>query len=62
MNIDKTLPVISVATPEDYRTYTVGTALEFCATDAGSGIDSPVIGHLDDGCVMAIVESGYVQR
>jgi hypothetical protein len=57
---DTTAPVISVVTPDPYGVYTVGTALEFSATDDPCSLSQQVIGHLDDGYQTIDVESGYM--
>lgn len=56
--LDSTPPVISITTPEPFAVLPAGTALDFTATDAESGIES-VIGHLDDGITTIDVDGGF---
>jgi hypothetical protein len=58
LSLDSTPPVISISTPEPFAALPVGTALDFTATDAESGVQS-VIGHLDDGVTTIEVSSGF---
>jgi hypothetical protein len=46
INIDKTAPVLSITTPEPYDVEPVGTALDFSASDALSGLEADAVATL----------------
>jgi YVTN family beta-propeller protein len=46
INIDKTAPALSITTPEPYDVEPVGTALDFSASDALSGLEADALATL----------------
>jgi YVTN family beta-propeller protein len=46
INIDKTAPALSITTPEPYDVELVGTALDFIASDALSGLEADAVATL----------------
>lgn len=60
VKIDKTAPNITVTPPQDYQLYRVGTALNFSADDAVSGL-AQVWGELTEAATdLQNVNTGYV--
>jgi len=60
INIDKTPPVITITTPTTYSLYTVGTTLDFSASDNLSGVES-VVGELTNSFgVSQTVSTGFL--
>lgn len=53
INIDKTSPVITIDTPQDYAVLPAGTALIFSASDALSGVSGNPVGHLSNGTTIS---------
>lgn len=60
IKIDKTPPVITITTPEEYAVLPVGFALDFSASDALSGLEGEELGELFNGSETMNVKSGDV--
>jgi hypothetical protein len=59
IKIDKTLPVISIITPQDNEVLPAGATLQFDANDTLSGVLINPVGHLANGSSAVVMSSGY---
>jgi hypothetical protein len=60
VKIDTAAPTLTIAYPEQYGVYPLGTKLSFAAIDSGSGVNS-IKGYLTDSTEQTLeVTSGYV--